>query len=889
MAGSASNSERLVSEQRKWEILGVILVTLGALLALALLTYSPEDARIAERFSWGRALDPSGTQTQNALGLIGAALSEVLIPHFLGYPILIVAGLLAFWGYRIFRAQSIGTLPWISAVLALSTVLVSTSIGWFGVILQEDLARFTGSWGAGIAAWLTGLLGATGSAILLVAGLAICLLLLVDHDVQRSLDRLERALASIGPWFRSKWSNWRERRRAKKEEKAEKRRAATRSDGDADAREDRSENRRTGDQEASESSEGERRTPSDEPAPPGTDTSDGDTANASEDEPAVTIEPTRESAREHPSESGSESGGPPSEFDRDPSNGTNRRSGQSAQETGSDAPSSGGEGPSSPSATEETDEKREGEPEMHVREQVQEEKADLDERDADEQPPEVDYEFPSVDLLEASSEEEQEIDIDELERNKRILLDKLETYDIEITDIEVVVGPTVTLYELTPASGVRVSRVTALEDDLAMALAADGIRMIAPIPGKSAIGVEIPNRDRELVRIRSVLNTSRFRDADMELPVALGKTVEGEVFVRDLARMPHLLIAGATGSGKSVGINSLITGLLYACHPRDLKFVLVDPKKIELQQFENLYNHYLATPEDAENPIITDFEEALGMLKSCEREMEHRYDLLSEAGVRSIAAYNEKLRSGELATEEGEHHNLPYVVVIIDELADLMMTSGKEVEGPIARLAQMARAVGIHLVLATQRPSVDVITGLIKANFPSRIAYQVASNADSRTILDRKGAEQLVGNGDLLYMNGSQMVRLQGPFVSVDEVEKVTTFIGRQTGFGFYELPPMDENADGLGATLLPDSETDELFEKAARIIVRHQQGSVSLLQRKMAVGYTRAARIVDQLEEANIVGEFQGSKARDVLVETEEQLDRLLSEEDETEGQQPE
>jgi S-DNA-T family DNA segregation ATPase FtsK/SpoIIIE len=399
--------------------------------------------------------------------------------------------------------------------------------------------------------------------------------------------------------------------------------------------------------------------------------------------------------------------------------------------------------------------------------------------------------------------------------------------------------------------------------------------MIAPIPGKSAIGVEIPNRRRELVRIRDVIGTARFRDARMELPIALGKTIEGEVFIQDLTRLPHLLIAGSTGSGKSVGLNALITGLLYACHPANLKFVMIDPKKIELQQYAAIVDHFLALPEGAEEPIITDVSQALGVLKSCEREMELRYDLLSKAGVRSIKDYNRRLKEGLLSAEEG-HRHLPYIVVVIDELADLMMTAGKDIEGPIARLAQMARAVGIHLVLATQRPSVDVITGLIKANFPARIAYQVATKVDSRTIIDQNGAEGLLGNGDMLFMMGSQLVRLQGPFVSIDEVERVTRFIGEQPGLGPYWLPLVEEaRAEEPAADA---SETyDELFEEAARIIVRSQQGSVSLLQRRLSIGYTRAARIIDQLETAGIVGPFEGSKARQVLIQNEAELEALL------------
>lgn len=489
------------------------------------------------------------------------------------------------------------------------------------------------------------------------------------------------------------------------------------------------------------------------------------------------------------------------------------------------------------------------------------------------------YKFPSIDLLDKDNASAQHIDDEEHEENKQVLLDKLAIHNIEITDITAVVGPTVTLYELTPAAGVKVSRIKSLEDDLAMAMAARGIRMIAPIPGKTAVGVEIPNRKRELVRVRSVIGTKRFRDANMELPVALGKTIEGKVYLQDLTKMPHLLIAGATGSGKSVSLNTLIAGLLFACHPSNLKFVMIDPKKIELQQYRDLGDHFLARAEGGSEAIITEVSDALEMLRACEREMAERYDLLQDARVRGVKQYNQLFVDGELDLSKG-HKHLPYIVVIIDELADLMMTAGKEIEAPIARLAQMARAIGIHLVLATQRPSVDVITGLIKANFPSRVAFQVASKIDARTILDQNGAEQLVGNGDLLYMSGSKLLRLQGPYVSVEEVDRLMQYIGSQPGPEPYVLPvPEDESvlSDSSSTAGSGANGRDELFAQAAQIVVLSQQGSVSLIQRKLSIGYTRAARIIDQLEEAGIVGTYVGAKAREVLISDSLTLEALL------------
>ncbi len=493
---------------------------------------------------------------------------------------------------------------------------------------------------------------------------------------------------------------------------------------------------------------------------------------------------------------------------------------------------------------------------------------------------EIDYVPPSVDLLDVPKPGKEDIDDEELRANADLLRETLAQFDVELENISVTPGPVVTLYELVPAVGVKISRIVSLENDIALKLAAKGIRIMAPIPGKSVVGVEIPNHDPALVSIRSVINSNRFRDSGAKLPLAMGKTISGEVFVDDLSKMPHLLIAGSTGSGKSVGINTILASLLYRMHPSDLKLVLIDPKKIELNQYKKLANHFLAVSPDVDEDIITNPRNAVLALKGVEYEMERRYDRLAAAGVRNLADYNEKQKSGRLKnTETMVHTRMPYLVVVIDELADLMITAAREVEEPIARLAQLARAVGIHLVVATQRPSVDVITGVIKANFPARIAYQVASKTDSRTILDVNGAEQLLGNGDMLYLaSGSpKPVRLQNAFISPDEVESVTDHIGRQKGFSKPTMLPSivekKRTAEASG-----DGDRDELFDEAARLIVRHQQGSVSLLQRRLKVGYSRAARLVDELEEAGVVGPFDGSKAREVLVENETQLDSMLN-----------
>jgi S-DNA-T family DNA segregation ATPase FtsK/SpoIIIE len=491
----------------------------------------------------------------------------------------------------------------------------------------------------------------------------------------------------------------------------------------------------------------------------------------------------------------------------------------------------------------------------------------------------INFKKPSLDLLDPIADEDYKVAEEELKRNAEQLKEKLKLFDISIQDISVTPGPVVTLYEIVPEPGVKISRIVGLENDIALALAAKGIRIIAPIPGKSAIGVEIPNAEASVVNAKSVVG--KVVDSKFELPMAFGKTISGDVYVTDLSKMPHLLIAGSTGSGKSVGINMIIASLLYSKHPSDIKLIMIDPKKIEMSFYNKLRRHYLATSPDLEEEIITTPQNAVLLLKSVEYEMEKRYDKLAKAGVRNIVDYNQRIADENRRpkdTDEIKHHHLPYLIVIIDELADLMITAGKEVEEPIARLAQLARAVGIHLVLATQRPSVNVITGVIKANFSSRIAYQVATKIDSRTILDMNGAEQLLGKGDMLFLpSGSpKPIRIQNAFISTDEVERLTNYIYSQPGYSRpYFLPSLyDKRKESAGKFL---ADIDPMFEEAARVIVRHQQGSVSLLQRRLKLGYSRAARIVDQLEEAGIVGPNDGSKARSVIVESEEQLETIL------------
>ena len=859
---SPSTAEAAVTIQRKQEVLGIVLMALAVLLTLAVVSHSPVDDALLDQPDRRNLFEFGDNRLQNLLGVVGALVARLFVTELIGFPVVAILACLLAWGYVMLRQKTPVFLPLLTGLALAGALFAACFFGWFDLHTDAGLVRWSGGVGTGVAGWMSNVLGTVGAFIVLAVGLVVTLLLAVDRDIQTSLDRVEGAAVGLKTGFTDGWAAYRtgaaERRLVRGEaravafaERAE--RSAARDAERAAVVEEARKAAKTATRPASAA----------QAKPSGTPAGDGAAHGApaetqAEDLPELAL-PIRAifPPPALPASPGAPSG-----------DGAPRR-----------PPVDSGDDDADLDAL--VDEQK-ADLSVHVHLAESEAEVDLDAAAPVPSPAaEVRYQFPSIELLE-QAESDQQVDMDEIEENKLTLLDKLSTYNIQITEIDAVVGPTVTRYELTPAPGIKISRITALEDDLAMALAAPGIRIIAPIPGKSAIGVEIPNRSREMVRLRQTLSTPTFRDAarggKMALPIPIGKTIEGGVYVEDLAKMPHLLVAGATGSGKSVGVNALIVGLLYAKQPADLKFVMIDPKKIELNGYATLLNHFSAMPIDAEDPIITDFQQAAAVLRSCEREMELRYDLLAEAGVRGIVEYNTKFAAGALAALGGKHRHLPYLVVIVDELADLMMTSAKEVEAPIARLAQMARAVGIHLVLATQRPSVDVITGLIKANFPSRMAYQTSSKIDSRTIIDGGGAHQLVGNGDLLHMNGSRLTRLQGPYVSVEEVEAVTGFIGSQDGPGPYLLPPMDPHEDAPTGSAGDSSEDrDDLFEDAARVIVRSQQGSVSLLQRKLSVGYTRAARLVDQLEDAGIVGAFEGSKAREVLVTSEYQLDEML------------
>jgi len=487
------------------------------------------------------------------------------------------------------------------------------------------------------------------------------------------------------------------------------------------------------------------------------------------------------------------------------------------------------------------------------------------------------FKNPSIDILKDYGDGTIKIDQDELETNKNKIVDTLKNYNIGIKQIKATIGPTVTLYEIIPNAGVRISKIKNLEDDIALSLSALGIRIIAPIPGKGTIGIEVPNKKKSIVSMKSLLSSKKYIESELELPIAIGKTISNETFIVDLTKMPHLLMAGATGQGKSVGINAIITSILYKKHPAQVKFVLVDPKKIELSIYNKIERHYLAKLPESEDAIITDNDKVINTLNSLCMEMDKRYELLKDAMTRNIKEYNTKFISRKLNPENG-HTFLPYIVLVIDEFADLIMTAGKEVETPLARLAQLSRAVGIHLIIATQRPSVNVITGLIKANFPARIAFRVTSKIDSRTILDTGGAEQLIGRGDLLYSQSNDLTRIQCGFIDTPEVDKLSDFIGSQMGYPTaYELPEYSKE-DGGQSSDISIEDRDLMFNDAARVIVSNQQGSASLLQRKLKLGYNRAGRLIDQMEDAGIVGPFEGSKPRQVLISDLNSLETLLS-----------
>ncbi|HEX9006407.1 MAG TPA: DNA translocase FtsK 4TM domain-containing protein [Bacteroidota bacterium] len=813
------------SPERRKAILAILLLTAGLLVLVALASYdvTDESFNVRGRDLWGTLTGneearQKADQIHNALGLTGAWLADGLIKSTIGYSVYALPLLMLYWGWTMLRRREYGPAVQLTNYVAVAAVLASAAFGLTRLIIPASGPgmEWSGIIGDFLALLLARLLGRTGGAIIVTVLLLLTIILAIDLDIHRTIDRLRAAALHGLDWLarmRDRWAESRETRRAEREAAAEAQAAA---EEETEKKPDRAapapvKITRPADEEPEES----------------------DDAPEEEEEPRPRPQPVIKRTPEPPP-------APVAVAPKKPLAIAIER-----------APEENGEEDVNPDAPP---------PDAGVTE-------------------DIDYVFPSVDLLDPPKPGREDVNEEELRANADRLRDTLLEFDVEVDSVSVTPGPVITLYELVPSSGVKINRIVSLENDIALKLAARGIRIIAPIPGKSAVGVEIPNSQTSLVTVRSVINSNAYRESQATLPLAMGKTIAGEVFTDDLSRMPHLLMAGSTGSGKSVGINTILTSLLYRMHPSSLKLVLVDPKKIELSQYKELKDHFLARSPDVSEEIITTPPNAVLMLKGVEIEMERRYERLAAAGVRNIADYNERVKSRRLKdTDTVIHTKMPYLVVVIDELADLMITAAREVEEPIARLAQLARAVGIHLIVATQRPSVDVITGVIKANFPARVAYQVASKIDSRTILDMNGAEQLLGNGDMLYLaSGSpKPVRLQNSYISPDEVERVVGHVSKQKGYATPFMLPSAAERKRAGAEG-DERERDELFEEAARLIVRHQQGSVSLLQRRLSVGYSRAARLVDELEMAGIVGPFDGSKARQVLVESMEELETLL------------
>ncbi len=793
------------------EIAGILVMAISALLLLSIASYHPSDYAIVKSLSFDsffRIDQGPALQVNNWLSVTGAYISYLFVNILFGYTSIVLPVLIFAFGWYLFRHKILSDLNWLIAYGLWMIVLISTITGWFYNEYEAYSMAWSGNSGILFAGVLQNILG-VGSIIILIVLLFVSLLMLVDRDLQKTIERPRNWFSSYKAKRKSDRQN-RERsnaiKRRQQADEAHKKRADDERNGDGaenysiDSIVERS-------QEEDLRREKERRR---------------ETEDLQKKPPRAVLEKDPELEKE---------------LDDD------------------------------------------DDVEISVYVGKGDEEADAKELDRQnkqkaKEVPVIKYKFPGIDLLDTPPNEGNEVDLEEIKINKKIILEKLRRHKIEILSINAIVGPTVTLYEIEPAPDVKISKIESYANDLKMATAAHGLRIIAPIPGRSTVGIEVPNKTRETVFIKTIINTRKFVDTDYELPIALGKTIENDVFMVDLTRMPHLLIAGATGSGKTVGINTIITCLLYKSHPDNLKFVLVDPKKIELSLYRNIQNHFLAVLPGSDEPIVTDTSAALETLQSVTKEMDERYDLLKMAMVRDLKSYNEKFDNGELDEELG-HRHLPYIVVVIDELADLMMTAGKQIEEPIARLAQLARATGIHLVVATQRPSVNVITGTIKANFPARMAYQVASKVDSRTILDTGGADQLVGRGDMLFTNGAGMTRIQNAYVNTEEVERITAFIGSQKGYKKpFLLPVVQDEEAGIPDPL---DDIDELFKEAAKIVVLHQQGSVSLLQRKLKIGYNRAGRIIDQLYNAEVVGPFQGSTARDVKITEEEELNEVF------------
>lgn len=802
-------------------IIGLLCVIFGVYMLLAFSSFfftGGNDQSILSHPNPGELLE-TGNRIQNYAGARGAQLSQFLINDCFGISAYFIIAFLIVAGMKLMKAYEFNLWKWFVSCTALM-IWFSITLGFaFGGVLEDSFLYPGGLHGYNVSQWICSQVGAPGLIlILLVTGILIGVFF-----TKGTIDVVRKAFRPSLP------------RRNK--EKDENKDSETLSDKQESPAEYQEKNNK-------------------------------ETKN----------EPVENAVSEQTDETDTYEDSKPVEIELEPVETT------APLQVETSKPISNKETTPAPVETnkEEEDENEYSEPAFEINNERKEE--DEEYRGNINQPynPRLDlehYKFPTLDLLNSYGDHEPTIDMEEQNANKNRIIQVLRSFGIEISSIKASVGPTITLYEITPAEGVRISKIRNLEDDIALSLSALGIRIIAPIPGKGTIGIEVPNANPRIVPMSSILASKKFQETTFDLPVALGKTITNEVFMVDLTKAPHMLVAGATGQGKSVGLNAIVTSLLYKKHPSELKFVIIDPKKVEFAIYAPIEKHFLAKLPDASDAIITDVSKVVQTLNSLCVEMDTRYDLLRKAGCRNIKEYNAKFTSRQLNPENG-HRFMPYIVIIIDEFGDLIMTAGKEVELPICRIAQLARAVGIHAIIATQRPTTNIITGTIKANFPARVAFRVASMMDSRTILDRPGAQQLIGKGDMLYLQGNDPVRVQCAFVDTPEVEKIAEYISHQQGYPTAFILPeyVDENAESSSAADVDMNRLDPLFEEAARLVIYHQQGSTSLIQRKFSIGYNRAGRIMDQLERADIVGPANGSKARDVLCMDENDLDMRLN-----------
>lgn len=832
--------EFTIPETFKKKLIGFLLFLIGILFFFAIISYSDKDQVLLEHIGFFDFFRKETYSSQyvinNWLGIAGAFTSNVFVNNIFGYYSLIISIVICIIGYAIFRGKALYRAVTFGIYSILMMVILASATGLLRLFLGRDSisTRVSGVAGDFLGNIFYKFMGNVGSSIFLILLFALTAFLLFDSNILKTLARLKIFFEKIKEKFRKE----KDELKVKEEKKQELKESVNQLDSEIAEALKKERERIQKLKTLKEFDEADPMIKETEIKRP-----DSKAEKHIKKEPEPIVPP----AVEKPIDEKTRKEKPKKEIE----------------------------------SLLVKEEKKEEISEIDINPENSNELDDIESKQEDDFVEETleEYSPPPLDLLDEPTKEEFEVISDEeVNQNGKLLQEKLLKFGIEIEKVFATPGPVVTLYELIPSPEVKLSKIESLQDDIALALKAKGIRMIIPMPGKGTVGVEIPNSKSQIVRIKTVINSDEYKSSTKRLTAAFGKLIDGKIFVDDLAKMPHILIAGATGSGKSVGINTIIAGLLYKMHPSDLKFVMIDPKKIELSLYSKLRKHFIATTTDINESIVTSSANAVSVLKSVEIEMEQRYDKLANAGVRDIKAYNEKYAMGKLKnTEAIRHRKMPYIVVIIDELADLMITAKRDIEDPITRIAQMARAVGIHLILATQRPSVDVITGVIKANFPVRIAYQVASKIDSRTILDGSGADQLLRNGDMLYLSSSfqKPIRIQNAYISTEECEKLVEHIGNQKGFSKpYLLPSLIEKRVGAGAF---DGERDDMFEEAARLVLKLQQCSTSTLQRRLKLGYARAARIVDQMEVAGIVGPNQGAKGREILI-TEDDLEDLLA-----------